>query len=474
MVPKKMALLCLLPVVSGKVVTGTAMVSPEAEMLKFAYPPGANHRIEIDLEGKSYRGDLGIYAFSDDVWNTYVTTQECREKMNWARWKAPVAFRKNNDGKSSFRTRRVVTTKEKKHPTNWYFLLADCTLAANETKAIHYKIEAKAQDGSHLPSDERGLGKFHFWNFIFSAAGFLWLFKKVWRSDVKRMHLAVLITLVALFSDGGSSLAELVHVTVFEWNGVGSYFFDALSAMIEATCDFVIAFLFLCVGAGWTLRGSMSDDSPYASKTSFLAPVARVLKQGPLPSPKRTFTFWLLHLALAQWSRTYSDDFDTFHDYSHPPGRVLVCMRLALGFFIFLPIVFRSQTCSGIRLQRFFISFALTGFIWFIHLPLVFFLAENFVKIYNRHKFVTAVAGFIQTISLVVLGALFTGNLPGLSRDGLNYFFAVSTVGTGADNLSSGIGGVRAGGDIRYRGPSSPPSKSNVKLPGLNLKLRVD
>jgi len=38
-----------------------------------------------------------------------------------------------------------------------------------------------------------------------------------------------------------------------------------------------------------------------------------------------------VHAILAQWGRTFDDDFDTYHALEHPPGKALMILRFALG-----------------------------------------------------------------------------------------------------------------------------------------------
>ena len=39
----------------------------------------------------------------------------------------------------------------------------------------------------------------------------------------------------------------------------------------------------------------------------------------------------LVHAGLAQWGRTFDDDFDTHHALEHPPGKALMLLRFVLA-----------------------------------------------------------------------------------------------------------------------------------------------
>ena len=57
------------------------------------------------------------------------------------------------------------------------------------------------------------------------------------------VHSAIFLVMAAAASDAFSSLFELVHLSLYAGNGVGSYFLDAISAHLEAVCDSLVCLL---------------------------------------------------------------------------------------------------------------------------------------------------------------------------------------------------------------------------------------
>ena len=71
-----------------------------------------------------------------------------------------------------------------------------------------------------------------------------------------------------------------------------------------------------------------------------------------------------VHAILAQWGRTFDDDFDTYHALEHPPGKALMILRFALGL-VFITGVGAVRSGSHGRcppsLSSFLTKFALVG-----------------------------------------------------------------------------------------------------------------
>jgi len=401
--------------------------------------------------------------------------------------------------------RRSVLTQDRTHV--WYFMLADCTLEQyfhdNTIPIVHYRVEMLQWDGSQLPVSERGVGILHFFNILISSALFFWLVIQMKRSlmnDGVYPHAANATLGLASLLDVLSSLCEFGHVTIYSSNGIGSYFLDALAAQFEAGTDAAIAFLFFTIGAGWTLRASLALDNK--NRSNDLKPNASILQNSlkqniiligdtmrrPLIFPKSSILFFIVHLALAQWSRIYNDDFDTFHDFEHLPGRILVLLRLCMAT-LFIPIVLRTQRCASERLRRFLACWTALGTMWFLQLPLLVILATRFPT-YARHRLVSGIGAIIQSLALAGLVALFTGAAK-------SYYLAVSTVARPDAELdfshNDNTGGIESGfshatfgdPDLRFRssGKLTPSSHSNLATNATDqpsalkfgkLKIRVD
>ena len=327
------------------------------------------------------------------------------------------------------------------------------------------------RDGdSHLPVDENGLRPLHFFNMVtafilvyavgkriaLAAAG------RAKKGDGDRdVHAAEVLLCAAAACDALSSFFELRHLAAYASNGVGSHFSDALSAYFEALCDALLAALTLCIAAGWTLasrlgddekagRGPLRDETPAEKAASAVAPLARLLRAPGVEASSGLLGWITLHLVLAQWSRWEGDDFDSFHDFEHWPGKLVVVVRVVL-FLVLIPVALRTQACAGHRLRRFYVGWAAVGGAWALSLPLVTFVAASLPP-YTRHRTVQWVCSLVQTAALVLYALLFAGRANRAFRE-------ASTVGDGGANLDFG---------------SSLPRRGGAKLRFGGVKVRVD
>ena len=156
-------------------------------------------------------------------------------------------------------------------------------------------------------------------------------------------QVAVLVVQAACLANGLSALCELVHRAAFSFNGRGNYAVDALSSYFESLSDAMIALLLLSIGSGWTLPTDLVGGGlgSAAAESKMMTGM-----KTPVRSLWVTGTIVLVHVGLAQWGRTFDDDFDTYHALEHPPGRALLVLRFVLGL-IFVTAV--GQCRSGGR-----------------------------------------------------------------------------------------------------------------------------
>lgn len=301
---------------------------------------------------------------------------------------------------------------------------------------------------SHVSADEMGMNKLHFLQIGFSSLLLLWVAFKILRavsSSKGQIHVALLSVALAVLFDIISAAAELIHSSVYVMNGIGSYTFDCLSSHFEAQCDAVVALVLLTVGAGWTLPSdvviagsnnmAMLGTSSWVQKTvsGFRSPIAALhqLKSG---NPAAILVIMILaaHAVLAQWGRTFDDDFDTYHSLEHKPGRVLMWFRVICGglFLAASASVRNNGRCPG-SLQPFLRKFQIVGLAWFLSLPFVSMYVTSAMHSHQKHFTLALGSTLVQSSSLASLVWLFTGD-----KDASAYH-RVSNLQTGNDTLSS-------------------------------------
>ena len=227
------------------------------------------------------------------------------------------------------------------------------------------------------------------------------------------VHLIFVVLLVAILLNFASSVFELIHLSKYADDGIGSNFCDLMAAVSEAICDFIVTFLLLSVSSGWTLTSSMPMDLSslgYLSKksepnasfywlNSHLRKPFKLMSQFNFASIVLAFLF-LFHIILIIWGRSYNDEFDTFHDFEHIPGKVLMLFRLACGicFWFSASNIITLQYNVG-EMASFLLKFRLLGLLWFLSLPIVVLLAPLWAE-YLRHWWIAGATMLFQTLAL--------------------------------------------------------------------------
>lgn len=268
--------------------------------------------------------------------------------------------------------------------------------------------------GSHVSADESHLKTLHTVTGLVSllVAALLGLGVVIRLYESSSVHAAMFWVLAAAISDAFSSLLEVVHLNLYAGNGVGSYFLDALSAHFEAICDALVMLLLLCVASGWTLP---SDVVRLQQNATFVQKIVGGLKSpfGALSTPSTTSALVIgiivSHIALAQWGRVYNDDFDSYHDLAHLPGKVLMLLRSCLGL-VFLGACFQTRVRCPLSLHGFYVKFATVGAFWFFSLPILTMIVNTLVVYHRRHFTIGVWSASCQSASIVLLSWLVTAH----------------------------------------------------------------
>ena len=223
------------------------------------------------------------------------------------------------------------------------------------------------------------------------------------------VHIAKIIVLVAASFDTASSAFELLHLLFYRFDGIGLYFFDAASAYNEAMCDAVISFVMLTIAAGWTLPSDVISVVGQGQDTSdFLQSILIGLSN---PTKRRgwvnPFTGSLLglsaiHLALAHWGLSYNDEYDSYHNLEHFPGKLLMAIRSTLGLLLLVAVTQTRKKCSA-SLHPYYTKFAVVGSMYFQGLPVITWFCNTFVAFHRRHPTVIIAGALLQSASLCLL-----------------------------------------------------------------------
>lgn len=450
----------------------------EATLTKFAISPNAEGKITLKLTSdKEYMGaseNLKVYLYNDEVWEKVKKTPMCTEKIAFASKKLDVQFTNLNERikqqnairKNKWRSTitSAVGDESAERPQYWYVTVADCSLEVyfhdNRIPEIDYDIKImdfRKGEYSHLSYDEVGLARIHFLNCVLSGILGLYVFYvliKRLRSK-SEVHLSLMLVLYSTILHTLSSICEVLHLLVYSMNGKGSYMCDALAGYFEAIMDSVMSFLLLAVAAGWTLPSELSVASIDNNKVLKMMQSLRFgwssTSNSFIESLKNpTFligtSLTIIHLALCQWGRIYDDDFDSYHDLEHLPGKILSYFRILMCIAFTISCASLRKYCHSNRsLKAFLIKFTAVGASWFIYLPaLAAFIHTLNISYHRRHPIMTVCSEALHFISLASLVWMFCG------EEGASAFHRVSSVNGNVGMIGGGgLTGAGAGGSNR-------------------------
>uniref|UniRef100_A0A7S2AYQ2 GPR180/TMEM145 transmembrane domain-containing protein n=1 Tax=Octactis speculum TaxID=3111310 RepID=A0A7S2AYQ2_9STRA len=182
--------------------------------------------------------------------------------------------------------------------------------------------------------------------------------------------------------------------------------------MCQNLSELLVISLLVTVSFGWTLRDGTHKYLPRIAATTVL--------------------LGLFQTALVFISRSYEDDFTTFHDHDHWPGVVLMVLRAAVSLVLWFGSRRIVKTARGLRSESAEASFVTNlvwaGMMWLLAYPATVILIVPLVPAYHRHRTVEASALFFQCTALGAMSVLFLG----LGEAGKLYF-EVSTLGSMGD-----------------------------------------
>lgn len=233
------------------------------------------------------------------------------------------------------------------------------------------------------------------------------------------LHIALLLLLATCVFDAASNFAEMYHLSAYETNGIGNYSMDAIASHCEAIADSTVAILLLFVGCGWTLPTDvLTIPTNNNNESSWIKNVvgglrdplsaATYIGQGNPAALLVLFTY-ALNTILAQCSRIYDDDFDSYHSFDHLPGKIQMSLRCLLGLFFLIGVnsIRNGGKCPQ-SLRPFLMKFMMLGCMWFLLLPVVSYFISKTADNHSKHSLVTKFTLYMQQCSYTGLTWLFT------------------------------------------------------------------
>lgn len=376
-------------------------------------------------------------VYNDTNWSKVKKATLCTDKIKYAMQTVDLAFVLKGDGPmvpkgGKWQVVKTVTLADPKDestkidsPRYYYFAVDDCSLEQylqdGAVPNMYYEITTwnyYGKDGSRkttqMSYDEGHLLFVHEWSFILGLVVFLWLvsnviFRVARKKSKRTVHAAALWITVAAGLDCFSSLSEIGHLEMYHYNGYGNYALDCLATQLEALCDALIVLFLISIGNGWTLPSDMISSSGSTVQhliQDVAKPLSGVMKLNATGIASGFVI--IMHMALAQWGRTYNDDFDTYHSYSHLPGKILMIFRVCMGMLFLGSCMQTGYQAKVPSLKQFYGVLAFLGFVWFQGLPFITFICNWMLPFHWQHPAVFWASATLQLAMIFLLAWLVT------------------------------------------------------------------
>jgi hypothetical protein len=431
---------------NAKTVSGDVRLSgqySEAILTSFAISPHARGWMGISLNSKDMYDNeqaLKIHLYQDTNWGKFQKELLCSDKSKHSVASHGLQFRfEDKEWRAHFGMALNQQNSTRAH--YWYVVLDDCSLEYqyrdNRIPKLHYELQMwndiagnvfveqpagpngetqleKRISLTHLSADEVGLPTLCAATLVISTliASLMGMYIMKLLLQTGTVHAALFLVMLTAAFDAFSSICELIHLNKYRTDGIGYYWADAFATHFEAMCDSIVALLLLSIASGWTLPSDAIVIPQQATKMQSLIqgmrnPAGALISLSP--SGILTLLILGLHAGLAQWGRTYNDDFDSYHALEHLPGRILMLFRMALGLFLVVASAYTRNNCPP-SLQPFYGKLALVGTLWFQSLPIVTWTCNWVVPYHLRHPTVATWGAIVQSTALVLLAWLFTAH----------------------------------------------------------------
>ncbi|CAB9499846.1 whole genome shotgun sequence [Seminavis robusta] len=447
---------------------------PDQVITSYSIAEGATGLMQVVLlstERYPNEQNLKLRLYRDDDWVNVKRLSTCQEKAQLARDTVDITFDTETETqmkewgykKPRWRSEthlRIEPVEEESTdyvPRHhyWYVVMDDCSLEGEYRATmprvkyylqIYNMLNEKAI--THFSTDEFSLSRVHTFTMLFGAAlCFMLLFKigcDLTSSGI--VHVSNFMVLGAITFYIAASVFQLMHLNFYRYDGESWFWLEELSAYTDAICDGMICFLLLAIASGWTLPTDVisvqhsQDNATVIQK--ILVGLANPTGAKSWINPFSTLYAGsiMVHLTLAHWGLSYQDDFDSYHDLEHAPGKVLMGLRSFAGIVMLAATVMTRFKCTHNALHSFYFRFAIVGTIWFQGLPLITFMCNNFVAFHQRHPTVIIACAVLQSTSLLLLGWLVSAD-----EDESSYHRMSHMTQSGDNNLTEKVASAGGG-----------------------------
>jgi hypothetical protein len=353
------------------------------------------------IKPKKLPGNAKMALFIDTDWDEIHNdkTLTCEQKLSRA--KSIKQFSKAKQAPQQQELTFDFKVSQSIRPHVWFIVLANCeaeNLPVRDKQGIQldYVLRFEDSDGSHFGYDEGGLYEIHL-ILLFAWVGFL--MKGLHEITELRKRGREITPLLIVFACASvtywlSLFTEVIHLHIYQDDGVGSPVCNMLSTLLLLAFKCIIACAFLVVAWGYTIT-----TNTFAPFQAYFVPVFIFV----------TFANVIFSILASTMSSPF-----TYHDFESFAGGVLVFFRVLLfiGFAVGVKSTLSGKAIMAqfdkdkrlsMKSKTFLKQFAVFAGLWYLSLP-VLTIVSSIIAPYLRHKVVSLGNIIISSICIVIVG----------------------------------------------------------------------
>lgn len=377
----------------AKLISTTITMSPDSSwkyITKFAVDVG---RGDWEMKAKflkpindTYPASINLMAtvYLDENWEDVLNTDNCKQKIDIAKRDKQLTLPTNAEWSNDISG----SVSQKHRPHVWYFAVSDCENIIKEKIRVKIEMHMTNSDGSEFSVEEKGLDYFYpvlLVVYLLTLSGnMIRLIRTFKMTD--EMETNLLIFNISIGCQFSGILCQIIHYSVYAYNGKGISVFDFLSQAFEVLATLLITIELIIMANGWTIKYKDFPDPDIYIPISLLVV--------------------LLNLLIVGLGRITDDSHYKFSDYEGIPGWLLILIRIGLFAWFSYLVQNLYKTVNG-KIKSFVLVFGVLGSVYLLSMPILVFISWFFAS-YVRNKVVIIGSTLIQVGVFFCLTHLFS------------------------------------------------------------------
>ena len=334
----------------------------------------------IEAESSEYLSFIAS-VYIDTNWPDVFTLDTCLEKEEISNSKHILLIPVNGKWSSAYSG----TAIQKTRPRFWYFSLSNSQLT--KTHRVRVEIWLKNADSSEFSTEDNGL------QYIYPCILLIYFFIlfKTLVSLLDKFEKTItiepssLILNLAIFSQFGGILFEVIHLWIYSYNGKGIMLLELLYQSLELVSSIIVTVLLILIANGWTLKYRSFPDA------DIYIPISMIIIA--------------VNLVIVALGKLSDDSYNKYTDYEGVAAFFIIVFRI-LSWLWFIFLIKELEKNANLKLLNFLFKFSIISTGYFLALPAVVIFSWVFEP-YVRKIVVVLLINIIQIMIFSFLTHMF-------------------------------------------------------------------